>query len=103
MKGRKGKKGNKAALKNANAATVPQQSTPKPRYDPQTGERISAQHQGTQSEDYLGDDYDDDPTHVSALPNRSPTKIPQPVAHGHNQSLRSTMGSRATNTVGVAG
>lgn len=103
MKGRKGKKGNKAATKNINATTLPQQTTPKPRYEPQPMDRTSTQHQGTQSEDYLGDDYDDDPTPISALPNRAPSKIPLPVAHGHNQSLHSAMGNVATNRVGEAG
>lgn len=103
MKGRKGKKGNKAALKNANASTLPQQATSKPRYEHPALDRTSTQHQGTQSEDFLGEDNDDDPTPTSALPDRAQSKIPIPIPHGHNQSLRSTMGSRATNRVGEAG
>ncbi len=104
MKGRKGKKGNKAAaMKNANAATQPQAAAPKPRFEPHPVDRTSTQHQGTQSEDYLGDGYDDDPTPLSGLPNRTPSKIPHPVAQDHNQSLRSTVGSRTTNKVGEVG
>lgn len=103
MKGRKGKKGNKAATKNVNATSVPQQTTPKTRYESHPVDRTSTQHHGTQSEDYLGDDYDDDSTPVSALPNRAPAKIPLPVAHGHDQVLRSAVGSRTTNRLSEAG
>lgn len=103
MKGRKGKKGNKAATKNINATNLPQQKTPKPRYEAQSVDRTSTQHHGTQSEDYLPDDYDDDPTPISALLNQTPSRIPLPVAHGHDQVLHSTGGSRVTNRVGEAG
>ena len=103
MKGRKGKKGNKAAMKNANAATLPQQANPKPRSEAQAVDRISTQHPGTQSEEYLGEDRDDDSTPSSALPAQAPSKVPIPTAHGNNQNLRSTMGARATNRVGEAG
>lgn len=103
MKGRKGKKGNKAATKSVNATTLPQQTTPKSRYESQPLDRTSTHHHGTQSEDYLGDDNDDDPTPTSALPNRGPSKIPLSVAHGHDQVLCSAVGSRGTNTVGEAG
>ena len=102
MKGRKGKKGNKAAIKNINATTLPQQTIPKPRYEPQTLDRTSIQHHGIKSEDNLGDDFDDDPTPMSALSSQAPSKNPLSV-DGHDQVLRSAVGSRVTNRVGEAG
>lgn len=86
-KGRKGKKGNKNAAKATNATMQPTQGTQKPRYAQQPEEQVPMQHQGTQSDDYLADDYDDDPLPVPA------SKIPQPIAHNHNQSLRAATGS----------
>ena len=85
MKGRKGKKGNK---KNSNAATHTQQPAQKPRYGQQAMDQIAVQHQGTQSEEYILDDYKDDPIPVPALPTQTSTRIPQPIAQGHNHSLR---------------
>ena len=84
MKGRKGKKGNK---KSANAATHAQQPAQKPRYAQQPMDQIPVQHQGTQSEEYVLDDYDDDIS-MPALPTPTPSKIPQPIAQNHNHSLR---------------
>lgn len=90
MKGRKGKKGNK---KNANAATHTQQPAQKPRYDQQPMDQIPVQHQGTQSEEYMLDDYDDDPIPMPALPTQIPSKIPQPIAQNHSHSLRPSSSS----------
>lgn len=90
MKGRKGKKGTK---KNANAATHVQQPAQKSRYDHQPMDQISVQHQGTQSEEYLLDDYDDDPIPMPALPTQALIKIPQPIAHNHKHSLRPSSSS----------
>ena len=90
MKGRKGKKGNK---KNANAATHAQQPTQKPRYGQQAMDQTPVQHQGTQSEEYVLDDYDDDPIPIPALPTPAPSKIPQPIGQNHNHSLRPSSGS----------
>ena len=103
MKGRKGKKGNKAATKNVNATNLPQQTTPKSRYEPQSVDRTSTHHHDPQSRDYLANDYNDDPAPIPTLPNQPPSKGPLPVAHGHDQVLHSAMGSRVTNRVGEAG
>ena len=96
MKGRKGKKGNKNATKNAataTQATQAQQSTSKPRYEPKPAEHGSVQHQGTQSEEYLADDYDDDPIPMPALVPQSPAKKSQATGQNHSQSQRSATGS----------
>lgn len=68
MKGRKGKKGNKNAAKNAAAATQQQQAAHQPRYDQQSADPVPMHHQGTQSEEYLAEDYDDDPIPFEAPP-----------------------------------
>ena len=85
MKGRKGKKGSKNAGKNANQATQPQQPAPKQQHDPQTGEHLPYPDEG-QSEDYLLDEYDEDPM---PMPNQTPTKIPQPTPQNQHGNLRS--------------
>lgn len=95
MKGRKGKKGNKNAAKNVNATTQAPQGTQKPRHDQQSVDQNPMQHQGTQSEDYLADDYDEDPISVTAALSRTPSKIPQPIVQGHKQTLRSATSSGA--------
>lgn len=77
MKGRKGKKSNK---KNANAATHAQQPAQKPRHGQQPMDQIPVQHQGTQSDEYVLDDYDDNPIPIPALSNQTPSKIPQSIA-----------------------
>lgn len=92
MKGRKGKKGNKNAAKNAATATQAQQSTPKPRHEPKPAEHSTVQHQGTQSEEYLVDDYDDDPVPMPALVPQTPPKSSPTKGQNHSQSQRS--GSR---------
>ncbi len=91
MKGRKGKKGNKNGAKNASAATQPQPPAQKQRYDQQPVDQAAMQHQGTQSEDYLADDYDDDPIPTPAVAPQTPSKIPQPIVQNHNQSLRAAI------------
>ena len=93
MKGRKGKKGNKNAAKNANAATQPHPPAQKQRYDQQPMDEAAMQHQGTQSEDYLEDDYDDDPIPTPAVKTQTPSKIPQPTIQNHNHSFRAATGS----------
>lgn len=90
MKGRKGKKNNK---KNANATTHAQQSSHKPRYGQQPMDQMPVQHQGTQSEEYVLDDYDDDPVPMPAVPTPTPSRIPQPIAQNHNHSLRPSSSS----------
>ena len=102
MKGRKGKKGNKNAVKNGNAGTQPQLPAQKQRFEHHIEDEPVTQHQGTQSEDYLEDDYDDD-DHINspAVVTQIPSKIPQPIAQNHNHSLRAATGSGGA-TVGRA-
>lgn len=100
MKGKKGKKGNKNATKNINATTQAPQGAQKPRHDQQTMDQAPMQHQGTQSEDYLADGYDEDPITIPAASPRTTSKILQPVAHGHKPNIRLATGSGA---IGVAG
>ena len=95
MKGRKGKKGTK---KSANAATHAQHPAQKPRYGQQSMDQIPVQHQGTQSEEYVLDDYDDDPVPTPALPSQTPSRIPQPIGQNHKHSLRPS-----SNSGGVKG
>ena len=97
MKGRKGKKGNK---KNANAATHVQQPAQKPRDGLHPMDQIPVQHQGIQSEEYVLDDYDDDPIPMPALPTQTPSKTPQPTAQNHNHSLPQSSTNRGVD-VGV--
>ena len=99
MKGRKGKKGNKNASKNANAATQPHQPAGQQTYSQQAADQVPVQHHGTQSEEYLVDDYDDDPIQIPAPP-QVPTKIPQPIAQQYNQSPRAAHGNGAANFSG---
>lgn len=102
MKGRKGKKGNKNA-KNANAATQAQQQNQKRRYDPQAMDQAAMQNQGTQSEEYVLDDYDDDPIPMPNLAPQTPSKIPQPVTQNQNHSLRPPSGSGGARISSTAG
>jgi hypothetical protein len=87
MKGKKGKKGNKHAAKNASAATQPHHPAHNAQQDSHQMDQVPMQHQGTQSEEYLADDYDHDPV---PIPPAAPSKIPQPVAQQNH--LRSTAG-----------
>lgn len=104
MKGRKGKKGNKNATKNNNVATQPQYAPTQQNYPQQPSNQVPVQNHGTQSEEYLADDYDDDPIPMPALPLQTPTKIPQPVARHNTQSSRSAHANGTTNaTDGGAG
>lgn len=92
MKGRKGKKGSKNAAKNSGAATQPPPVAQKGRYDLQPVDNLQV-NQGTQDEEYILDDYDEDPIAMPTLPLQTPSKIPQPVAQTRNQSLRPPSGS----------
>lgn len=92
MKGRKGKKGTKNSAQNANAANLAQQSASKQRYEQPLG-NTPMQNQGTQSEDYLGDFYDDDPPPNPAPLPHPTTRIRQPIPYAQHQSLRSTTDS----------
>ncbi len=92
-KGRKAKKGNKNAAKNASTSAAQPQQSQKPRYDPKPVDNTAKQHQGTQSEEYPDDDYDDTPIPMPPPFTRTPSKIPQPIAKNQGQSLRSAVGS----------
>ena len=95
MKGRKGKKGNKNAAKQS-AAVQSQQPAQKQRYDQQPPDSVPMQNQGTQSDEYVLDDYDEDPTPVQNVPIQAPSKIPQPVAQTRNQGLHAPSGGGFT-------
>ena len=96
MKGRKGKKGNKTAAKHS-AAAQSQQPNQKQRYDQQPVDSVPMQNQGTQSDEYLLDDHDEDPALAQHMPPPAPSKIPQPVPQARNQGapVPSGGGSRA--------
>lgn len=102
MKGRKCKKGNKNSAKNANPATQSQQPTQKSRYEQKQVDYGAAQHQGTQSEEYLAEDCDDDPISIPAPLPRAPSKIPQPIAQNHGQSPRSATGTGTPSLGGMS-
>ncbi len=93
MKGRKGKKGSKNASKNSGAAPQPQHAAQKQRYDPQPVDNPPTPNYGTQNEEYILDDYDEDPIAVPNLPPQTPSKIPQPIAQSRNQSVRPPSGN----------
>lgn len=103
-KGRKGKKGNKNATKNASTSAAQSQQSQKPRYDPKPVDNTAKQHQGTQSEEYPDDYYDNTPIPMPPPFTRTPSKIPQPIAKNQGQSLRSAVGSGIGNiSTGQAG
>ena len=100
MKGRKGKKGNK---KSVSAATHSRQPVQKPRHGQQSLDQIPLQHQGTESEEYVLDDYDDDPIPMPALPTLTPSsKTPQSRARNHDHGLDPASSSGGA-TGGVVG
>ena len=84
MKGKKGKKGNKNAAKNASVAGQPPHSNQNTQYDEQDPEQVPMQHQDAQSEEYLADDYDDDPIPMPSPLPQAPSRIPQPIAQHHS-------------------
>ena len=106
MKGRKGKKGNKNAAKNGNAAAQSQHAASSQNYDQQPSDQTPVHNQGTQSEEYFGDDYDDDPAPMPAPTFQTPTKIPQPIASTSSQSMRTARAHGPNNTrdgaIGIA-
>jgi len=97
MKGRKGKKGSKNAAKNNAAATTQTHQPANQQTYQQPADPGLVQNHGTQSEEYFGDEYDDDPVPMPAPTPQAPTKIPQPVAQHYGQSVRSAHG----NGVGI--
>lgn len=93
LKSRKSKKGSKNN-KNQNA-TQPQQHGQKTRYDPEAQDQAAMQSQGTQSDEQILDDYDEDPYDPppSEQIQQTPSKIPQPVAQTQSHSLRPPTGN----------
>ena len=102
MKGRKGKKGNRNN-KSGNAATQAPQPNHKQRYDQQPMDDLPVDQPGTQSDEYILDDYDEDPMTNPSLPSQTPSRIPQPVAQNPTHSLRPPSGSGGVlHTAGIA-
>ncbi|KAL8716333.1 MAG: hypothetical protein Q9220_000238 [cf. Caloplaca sp. 1 TL-2023] len=96
MKGRKSKKGSKNAARNSQTANPGQQAATKQRYD-QPPDDMPSQTQDTHDEYYTEETYEDDPPPPGIPPPRhTSTRIPQPVAHGQHQSLRSAMNTTDT-------
>jgi len=100
LKGRKGKKGNKSS-KNSNAAAQQQQQNHNQGHDQPAMNEVPMQDQGTQSEEHVLDDYDEESMPTPALPPQTPTKIPQPVTQNHHHSLRPPSGSGAVRQAQV--
>lgn len=89
MKGRKGKKGSKAAAKsNAGATNVSQQQSSVETYDQQLLDDPLMQDPGPQSEEFLTADYDDDPLDMPGAMPASPSRIPRPIRQSANHPLR---------------
>ena len=93
MKGKKGKKGSKNAAKNATTQSQPTVSNPP--YDQQQADPSTMQHQGTQSEEYLADEYDEDPIPIPHPLPQAHSKIPQPVNQQYNTRLAGDSGPGA--------
>ncbi|KAI9828281.1 MAG: hypothetical protein M1819_006619 [Sarea resinae] len=97
MKNRKGKKGGKAASKNSNAGTQQQQSGSQ-RYDQQGGD-VPLQGQDAQSEEYLAEDYDDEP-----IPVATPAVPAKGSSQGaHHQTAGHPGGTADGSTKGIGG
>ena len=94
LKSRKNNKGSKNN-KGQNATQPHQQHGQKTRYDPQAPDHGAMQSQGTQSDEQILDDYDEDP--YDPLPpeplHQTPSRIPQPVAQTQSHSLRPPAGN----------
>ena len=93
LKGRKGKKGNKNATKN-NSANQPQQSVAQANYQ-QSGDQVQQQTHGTQSDDYLADDYDD------PNPSLAPPLQPQPASKAQQSAPQPAANPRSAGTNGL--
>lgn len=91
MKGRKGKKGSKNAAKNA--APAPQAASQQVRHD-QHANPMHMHHQGTQSEEHLADDYDDDPVPFEAATPQPPASnaVPRVSSKDSRHSAGATKG-----------
>lgn len=96
MKGRKGKKATKNAVKNAAA----QQSAHHQTYDRQAGEHAAMGSHGSHGDDYLDNEYDDEPIPIPAPSQHAPVKQPAPA--GNQPKVAAGTGTN-NNTKGVAG
>ncbi|KAJ9297164.1 hypothetical protein DTO271G3_4457 [Paecilomyces variotii] len=90
MKGRKGKKATKNAAKNA-AATHAQG------YDRHPGDPAAVDGHGSNGDDYLDHEYDEEPIPIPAPPHQMPVKHPVPNGNTVNE------GTISADTRGVAG
>jgi hypothetical protein len=94
MKGRKGKKNSKSSKNHANnLATQVHHSAAQTNY--QQADPSTVQNHGTQSEEYYGDEYDDDSMAMPAPPIQAPAKIPQSAGHGYTQTARTACTNHA--------
>ena len=94
MKGRKGKKGGKNTGKSNGNAT--QQQATQQNYNA-APDQAPLQSSGTQSDEYYGDEFDDDVSipQPPPPPPETPTRIPQPVTQQPGQSARIAHGTGA--------
>jgi hypothetical protein len=84
MKGRKGKKGSKNAAKQNNTGS--QQQQPASQHHAQSSDNSPPnQGQDTQSDEYYGEDYEDDPSEPVPTRHEVPSRIPRPVPMQHMQ------------------
>lgn len=90
MKGRKGKKATKNAAKNA--AATHQQG-----YDRHSGDPAAVDSHGSHGDDYLDNEYDEEPIPIPAPPQQAPVKHPAPNGNMTNEGIGTT------DTRGVAG
>lgn len=94
MKGRKGKKATKNAAKNAAA----QQHPPQQGYDRQQIDHGPMDEHGDHDDDYLGDEYDDEPAHAPAPSQQPAHKHPPPPNNNHH--IKPDMETAAKGMVG---
>lgn len=90
MKGRKGKKGNKNNGKGISGSAQQQATQPDCNA---AHDQPPTQNHGTQSDEYFGDEYDNESGIPMAAPPEIPTRIPQPVVQQPGQSTRVAHGS----------
>ncbi|KAK2756580.1 hypothetical protein FQN54_005473 [Arachnomyces sp. PD_36] len=99
MKGRKGKKATKNAAKNAAA----QQHPPQQGYDRQHTDHGPMDGHGDPDDDYLGEEYDDDPTPVPApAPHQQQPAHRHPPPPNNNNHMKSGIGT-GTAAKGMVG
>ena len=96
MKGKKGKKSGKNN-KNSNAAQTQHQNA-KQRSDSHGVDQSALQSPDNQSDEYLLDEYDDDPLPPQQTASQTPSRIPQPVSQNQhpNHNPRPPAGTGGT-------